>query len=154
MAAAKSKKYSSDRRERMKELQREGKLTPEHGRLGGRPRKKPDTQKRRASTVVAEKAGENADQIAKVLTDCILDPDAAQADKMRAVKLAIGIEGTETERERDERNDPSRAEVNAATVEEAREALVRKLRDPVTGPRLRAALAASLAEAGDSSHDA
>ena len=124
-------------------------MTPDHGKLGGRPRKKPtDTQQpRRAATVIAEAARENADKIASVFIDVLLDPEAKQSDKLRAVKGLVGVEFRETDRERDEANDPSRAAVTAADVEDAKADLTRMLNDPITGPRLRAVLGGLVTQA-------
>lgn len=147
-----TRRYSSDPRERARQLVQEGKIGG--ARPGaGRPRKHTaDGQRKRASTVIAEHARENAEQMAKVVTDCILDPDATQAEKMRAVKLAVGIDVRESDRERDELADPNsaRSQELAANAEQARDKLSAMLSDPVTGERLRDALAGLLAEAGSS----
>jgi hypothetical protein len=49
----------------MAQLQAEGKMGPEYGRLGGRPRKP------RASEIVAEEAREHADEIVQALKDAL-----------------------------------------------------------------------------------
>ena len=145
MATAESKRqYSSDPTTRAKELVAEGKLG---GKRKGAGRPKGTTTKpqpRRASTVIAEVARENGDKIAGVLVDALLDPDASKADRMRAIKMLVGTEDRETDRERDEASDPSRAAVTAADGEEAKAKLARMLNDPVTGSRLRAVLASAL----------
>lgn len=146
-----AKRYSSDPKTRAAELVAEGKIG---GRRqgAGRPRKGvTERQRKRASTVITEYASENADRIAGVLLDVLLADDATRTEKMRAVKLLTGIETAETDRERDELADPNSAASleMAETVEEAKSTLAAKLADPITGPRLRAALAAFLAEAGE-----
>jgi hypothetical protein len=145
-----TKRYSSDPKQRAAELVAEGKIGGKR-KGAGRPRKvTSDGQRKRASTVIAEYARENAEEMAKVITDCLLDPDATQAEKMRAVKLAVGIDSKESDRERDELADPnsSLSQEIAESADEARANLARKLSDPVTGQRLRDALAGVLAEAG------
>lgn len=145
-----AKRYSSDPKQRAAELVAEGKIGGKR-EGAGRPRKvTSDGQPKRASTVIADYVRENAEDMAKVITDCLLDPDASQLDKMRAVKLAVGIDSRESDREREELADPNsaRSQELAETAGEAKENLTRMLSDPVTGERLRDALAGFLAEAG------
>ena len=145
-----AKRYSSDPKQRAAELVAEGKIGGKR-EGAGRPRKlTSDGQRKRASTVIAEYARENAEQMAKVITDCLLDPDASQMDKMRAVKLAVGIDFRESDRERDELADPNSAQSQeiAANAEEAKAQLAGMLSDPVTGERLKSALAELLDDAG------
>lgn len=150
MTATKAKKYSSDRRERMAELQAEGKLTPEHGKLGGRPRKSSVPQQKRSSQVIAEWARENPEKLVQVFIDVLTDDDASRGDKLRAVKQMVGIEVGESDRERDELADPQSAMSQAVTadVEQAKDRLSSMLADPITGARLRDALSGLVADAG------
>jgi hypothetical protein len=149
--AVKEKKYSSDRRERMRELQSEGKMTAEHGKLGGRPRKVASNgHQKRAAAVVSEWVRDNPDQILAVIRDALTDPDATDSERLRAAKFALGIEGKESERERDELSDPNSARAIEAVErgEAAKTDLTRMLTDPISGERLRGVLAGILAEAG------
>lgn len=158
MAPTKAKKYSSDPRQRMKELQAEGKMTPEHGKLGGRPRKgaSESQRKKRASTVIAEYARDHSDKIAEVISDILRDPDASESMKLRAIKLALGVEGVETDRERDELADPSsaRSQELAASPDQAKAQIASMLADPVTGQRLRSVLAGLVTQTGDPAQSA
>jgi hypothetical protein len=145
-----TKRYSSDPKQRAAELVAEGKIGGKR-KGAGRPRKPTsDGQRKRASTVIAERAREVAPQMAAALVDVLLADDATRTEKMRAVKVLTGIEGVETDRERDELADPnsSRAQEIAANADEAKEQLTQMLADPVTGQRLRDALAGVLAKAG------
>src|SRR2546423_833979 len=98
MAKTGPKGYSSNPRERMRQLQAEGKLTPEHGRLGGRPRKCREPEPRTANEHVARAAREDAPAILKVFQDAV---KAGQADRTRlaAVKQWLDVEGREAQRE-------------------------------------------------------
>lgn len=147
-----AKRYSSDPKTRAAELVAEGKIGGKR-EGAGRPRKvTSDGQRKRASTVIAEGARELAPQMAQVIADCLLDPDATRVDKMRALKLAVHVEGVETDREKEELCDPDsvRFQELAASADEARANLSKMLSDPLTGERLRDALAGLLAEAGSS----
>lgn len=120
------KKYSSDPKTRARELVAEGKFG---GRQpgAGRPRK-PDSQKRkRASTVVAETARENADKIAGVFTDIVNDPEASRHIKLRAAKLATDIEGRETDRAREEDERAGLSRSSRDDLPQDRDALVEAL---------------------------
>jgi hypothetical protein len=144
MPPPKKGKYSSDRRERMKELQAEGKMTPEHGKLGGRPRKgASDSQPRRASAVIAEYAREHSDEIAKVLSDVLNDPDASDGMKLRATKLALRIETDEEKRRReDERDGRAPEPPDTGDRAEVESALDRALSNPIVRRRFVALLSA------------
>lgn len=97
-----TKRYSSDPKQRAAELVAEGKIGGKR-KGAGRPRKPTsDSQRKRASTVIAERAREVAPQMAAALVDVLLADDATRTEKMRAVKVLTGIEGVETDRERDE----------------------------------------------------
>lgn len=146
------KRYSSDPKTRAAELVAEGKIGGKR-EGAGRPRKvTTERQRKRASTVVAEAAAENADKIAGTLLDVLLSEDATRSEKMRAVRVLTRIEGTETDRERDELADPnsSLSQELAQSADQAKANLARMLSDPVTGQRLRATLAGLVAEAGSS----
>ena len=156
MATAQKRRYSSDPAERARELVAEGKLGgPRKG--AGRPRKlTSERERKRASTVIAERAREVAPQMAAALADVLLDDDATRSEKLRAVKAMVNIEGVETDRERDELADPAstRSQEIAATADEAKENLSQMLADPVTGSRLRSALAGLLSETASTSSTA
>jgi hypothetical protein len=88
--------------------------------------------------------------MAAALVDVLLDADATRTDKLRAVKALVGIDLQESDRERDELADPNsaRSQEIAASADEAKEQLAAMLAHPVSGERLRAALAEVLADAG------
>lgn len=152
----KSKRYSSDRSERMRELQAEGRVGAKFGKLGGRPRKvKTDAPPRPAAAAIAAAAAENAPQMAAVLIDVLLDDNASRTDKLRAIKLGIGIETGETQREDDERDDPANAErVNLASREDLIAGLSKSLSNPIVRQRLAGLLAGSVPSAPDPAQDA
>ena len=112
------KRYSSDPKERARQLVAEGKIGgPRAG--SGRPRKDRQTGDHlpTAASVVAKAARENADKIVAVFEDAV---EAGQADRTRlaAAKSWLGVEGEEAERE-----------IRQAEVEVERQALETMSRD-------------------------
>jgi hypothetical protein len=153
VAAAKTRKYSSDRRERMKELQAEGKMTPEHGKLGGRPRKvSPDTQKgpRPATAHLAAGIAELGPAMLRVVKDVLEDAEASDGAKLRALRIATGVELREGELQADEAKRAGPPPPPAfETPEEGAAQLIDKLREnPILRSRLLAVLTAADAPAG------
>lgn len=145
------KGFSSDPKQRMKELRERGLMTPEHGHLGGRPKKSAtDTQRpKRAGTAVAEAAAENADKIAEVFASTLTSDELSDRQKVQALKVWLGVERVETDRERDERGDPANAErFEIANREDAERALSEALGNPIIRNRLSALLAAAPPDQG------
>lgn len=148
MAPPNRRKYSSDRRERYQELRAEGKVGPQFGKLGGRPKKSPtDSQPKRAATVVAEAARANSHLISKVFTDILADPDTTDTQKVRAVKTMLGVESGEERLQREDedrgrRPEPTRIETRADAIA----ILAESLSDPIVRQRFAAALSADTAE--------
>ena len=141
MAAAKGKKYSSDRRKRYQELRDEGRVGPQFGKLGGRPPKRSrDNHPRPAAKAIAEAAREHADDIAGVFRDVLLDPHATDTEKLRAVKTMVGIETGEERIEREDRKLGRTPDPDIASM--SREELVASLAEMFNRtPQLRSALA-------------
>lgn len=83
------------RRKQMEKLRAEGKVGPQFGKLGGRPRKK------RASELIAEEAEKNREKIAQVLKDAI-DPNQPMATRMKGVQMFIDTEREERRAEIEE----------------------------------------------------
>jgi len=101
---------------------------------------------------MAEGISEMGPQMLKVIRDVLADDEASDTLKLRAIKAAVGIEGAETDRAVDELRDPSSARSqelaeSAESAEEARERLAEMLTHPVSGQRLRDALAGVLSTA-------
>jgi hypothetical protein len=107
------RKYSSDPATRARELRDEGRFG---GRQpgAGRPRKDA-APRRRAASVIAEGARENAHLMAQVLEDVLTDPEATDAMRIRALKLAINIESREEDRQREHGSDDDHELDEAAT---------------------------------------
>ena len=80
--------YSSDPSERALQLKEDGKIGPQFGAKGGRPRKK------RATEMAAEKARAHADQITKVFLDGI-DEEQPMRMRLAAANSWLGIEQEE-----------------------------------------------------------
>lgn len=101
--------YSSDPSERMRQLQEDGRVGGEFGKLGGRPRKL-------ATEELAEKASQRADKFVKVLDD-LLDSDS---EKMRlaAVNKWLEIEETDRQRQRQEKFDELDHDQLVAAIQE------------------------------------
>lgn len=76
------------RSERMQRMRKEGKVGPQFGKLGGRPRKV------RASELIAEEASKNRKKIAQVLEDAI-DPEQPITVRMKGVQMITDIESKE-----------------------------------------------------------
>lgn len=118
----------------------------------GRPRKSVSgSQKRkRASTVVAEAARNNADLIASTFTDAMNDPAASGRQRMMAGKALVGIELQEEERRREDERDGR----DLPPMPQDRDALVEALAAKIAGnPILAAELGAVLTRAGQLAGD-
>lgn len=87
--------YSSDPKERYQQLRDDGKVGPQFGKLGGRPRKP------RAAEVVAEHARKEADRIIGALDDA-LDEEQPIRVRMEAAQAFIRIEKDEASLQLDE----------------------------------------------------
>lgn len=83
------------RSERMQKLRKEGKVGPEYGKLGGRP-KKP-----RASELLAQEAEKHKDELLSVLKDAI-DPNQPIGVRQKALDQWLAIEREERKMEMDE----------------------------------------------------
>lgn len=145
MATTKGKKYSSDRRQRMKELQAEGKMTPEHGKLGGRPKKShTETQRQSASSVIADALRDHAELAARVVPDVLRDPNASDSMKLRAVKLGLRIEDTDENRRREDEREgrrlPEDIDPDADHGELVRSLVAKLASNPIVAHRLAAVL--------------
>jgi hypothetical protein len=145
------KRYSSDPKERARQLVAEGKIGG--ARPGsGRPRKdrtQTGDHLPTAASVVAKAARENADKIVAVFEDAV---EAGQADRTRlaAAKSWLGVEGEEAEREIRQ----AEAEVERQALESmSRDELVESLaamfaRTPALAALLRSAPQPALEVAG------
>jgi hypothetical protein len=107
----------------MAQLRAEGKMGPQFGRLGGRPRKDraPVEKPQTAAQAVAAAARANRDKIAKVYTDAI-QAGVSETTRLRAVGSWLGVEGEEAERE-----------IREAEAEVERKALESMSRDELVG---------------------
>lgn len=83
-----SPEESRRRSERMQRMRKEGKVGPQFGKLGGRPRKV------RASELIAEQASKKRKEIAKVLEDAI-DEEQPITVRMKGVQMITDIEKSE-----------------------------------------------------------
>ena len=90
-----SEEERQKRRERMIELRKQGKVGPQFGKLGGRP-KKP-----RASEKIAAEAEKHADEMLAVLKDGIA-PGQSTSIRLRALEQWLRIEGEERKVEMEE----------------------------------------------------
>lgn len=141
-------RYSSDPKERARQLVADGKIGGK--RPGsGRPRKdqtQTGDQLPTAASVVAQAARENADKIVKVFEDAV---EAGQTDrtKLAAVRTWIGVEGEEAEREiREQEAEVERKALESMTRDELAESLARMFaRNPTLAAMLRNASQPALA---------
>ena len=85
-------RYSSDRAERMRQMQEDGLVGPQFGKLGGGARKKSN---RRATEVIAEMAQENAEHISKTLLE-LSGSDYSAGTRLAAIDRILKAEGEET----------------------------------------------------------
>lgn len=138
------RKYSSDPKQRAAELRAEGKFGGKQPGAG-RPRKSAsDAHPKRASAVIASYVRENGPEFARVLEDILRDPDASDAIKMRATKLALQIETNEEERQRqDEREGRSLELPDTDDREAVIDHLAAALANPIVRQRFSALLAGS-----------
>lgn len=79
------------RRQNALELTQQGKIGPQYGKLGGRPRKP------RATEIVAEKAKQHAEEIANVFLDIIQNQDEKSAAKLAAANSWLEHEQKEAQ---------------------------------------------------------
>ena len=91
-------KYSSDRSERMRQMQEDGLVGPQFGKLGGGARKKSN---RRATEVIAEMAQENAEHISKTLLE-LSGSDYSAGTRLAAIDRILKAEGEETKISRED----------------------------------------------------
>lgn len=85
-------RYSSDRSERMRQMQEDGLVGPQFGKLGGGARKKSN---RRATEVIAEMAQENAERISNTLLE-LSGSDYSAGTRLAAIDRILKAEGEET----------------------------------------------------------
>lgn len=86
--------YSSDPRERMAQLQEDGKVGPQFGKLGGNRKR----AHRSAASAVAEMAAEEAEKVRAVFLDGI-DESQPIGIRLQAAKELLKVEGDERDRE-------------------------------------------------------
>lgn len=122
--------YSSDPKVRYQELVEDGKIGPEFGKLGGRPRKK------RAAEIVAEHARKKADEIIRVF-DAALEEDMPIRVRMEAAQALIKIE-----------RDEDQLQLEEDKFEEmSRDELVAGLRDVLGDPQISSTLGVEYVDA-------
>lgn len=80
------------RSERLAKLRSQGKVGPQYGKLGGRPRKP------RAAELIAEEAEKNKQQLVNVLKDAI-DPSQSVSTRLKGLKQWVDIEQAERQME-------------------------------------------------------
>lgn len=95
LAKTKSKVELSDeererRRQNMQKLRDEGKIGPQFGKLGGRPRKP------RATEMIAERARQHSEEIAQVFIDAI-DPEQPMKVRLEAANSFAKIDRDEAQ---------------------------------------------------------
>ncbi len=90
-------RYSSDRSERMKQMQEDGLVGPQFGKLGGGARKKSN---RRATEVIAEMAQENAEHISNTLLE--LSRNGSAGTRLAAIDRILKAESEETKISRED----------------------------------------------------
>src|SRR5437588_12751929 len=83
--------YAADPSERAKQLLAEGKIGPQFGHLGGRPRKP------RAGEAVAAAARQNSDRIVGALLEA-LNANQPAAQRIAAARALLEVERTEEQR--------------------------------------------------------
>jgi hypothetical protein len=109
--------YSSDARERMKQLQEDGKMTPAAGFLAAPAKRK---KAKRAAEVLAEMASEEAEKIKQVFMDGI-DAHQPMSIRLQAAKQILEVEGKEEElamqREKQEFEQMSHSELRTNVVD-------------------------------------
>lgn len=91
-------RYSSDRSIRMREMQEDGLVGPQFGKLGGGARKKSN---RRATEVIAEMAQENAEHISKTLLD-LSGENYSAGTRLQAIDRILKAEESETKMTRED----------------------------------------------------
>ena len=129
--------YSSDPKERYQQLVADGKIGPEFGKLGGRPRKK------RAAEIVAEHARKKADEIIQVFDDA-LDEENHIRVRMEAANALIKIE-----------RDEAHVQLEEDKMEEwSREQLADALREVLSDPQIAAVVGVGYdAELGEGDYE-
>jgi hypothetical protein len=140
------RKYASDPRERARELVRDGKLggaRPGSGRPRKSTGKSQSNHPRPAAAAIAAFARDHADELAQVFADVLDDPDATDAQKLRAVRSMLGIEMKETEFQLEERklNRPAPTPEHGSAEDAAAQLAARLAANPIVTRRLLAVLA-------------
>lgn len=136
-----AQRYSSDPKQRARELVRDGKIGG--ARPGaGRPRKQHTAKAhpRPAAARIAELAAENADEIAAVAIDVLLSKKATHNEKVRAIRALVGIEQREAALEVAEISEPPPQAALPATRSGMEAELARMLTDPIVRDRFLALL--------------